>query len=117
MSLSRNSRAHATRRTNPFLRAVESNAAVASTRRVPAHSPPLVFSKSFLRLRPREQVGACATGSHALGEALKSLQLGEADVMLAGGTEAAVTALGFAGFSSIGRCSGCLSVCSGKIRR
>jgi 3-oxoacyl-[acyl-carrier-protein] synthase II len=46
-------------------------------------------------------VSACATGTHALGEALKYLQLGEADVMLAGGTEAAITALGFAGFASM----------------
>jgi 3-oxoacyl-[acyl-carrier-protein] synthase II len=46
-------------------------------------------------------VSACATGTHALGEALKSLRLGEADVMLAGGTEAAITALGFAGFASM----------------
>ena len=46
-------------------------------------------------------MSACATGTHALGESLKSLQLGDADVMLAGGTEAAVTALGFAGFSSM----------------
>lgn len=46
-------------------------------------------------------VSACATGTHALGEALRYLQLGEADVMLAGGTEAAVTALGFAGFASM----------------
>ena len=47
------------------------------------------------------QVSACATGTHALGEALKYIQLGEADVMLAGGTEAAITALGFAGFTSM----------------
>ena len=43
----------------------------------------------------------CATGAHALGEALKSLQLGDADVMLAGGTEAACTPLGFAGMASM----------------
>lgn len=47
-------------------------------------------------------VSACATGTNAIGEALKNLQLGEADVMLAGGTEAAVTPLGFAGFQSMG---------------
>lgn len=46
-------------------------------------------------------VSACATGTHAIGEALKYIQSGEADVMLAGGTEAAVTALGFAGFTSM----------------
>mmetsp|Transcript_30366 Transcript_30366/g.73880 ORF Transcript_30366/g.73880 Transcript_30366/m.73880 type:complete len:466 (+) Transcript_30366:2-1399(+) len=46
-------------------------------------------------------VSACATGTHAIGEAAKYIQLGEADVMLAGGTEAAVTPLGFAGFTSM----------------
>jgi len=46
-------------------------------------------------------VSACATGTHAIGEACKYLQLGEADVMLAGGSEAAITPLGFAGFASM----------------
>ena len=43
-------------------------------------------------------VTACATGSHAIGEAYRLLQRGDADVMLAGGAEAAVTPLGMAGF-------------------
>lgn len=43
-----------------------------------------------------------ATGTNAIGEALKAIQLGEADVMLAGGSEATVSALGFAGFTSMG---------------
>lgn len=46
-------------------------------------------------------VSACATGTHSLGEALKYVQYGQADVMLAGGTEASMTPLGFAGFSSM----------------
>ncbi len=41
---------------------------------------------------------ACATGTHAIGEAMKIIQRGEADVMIAGGTEAALTPLVFAGF-------------------
>ena len=41
---------------------------------------------------------ACATGTHALGEAMKIIQRGDADVMIAGGTEAAVTPLILAGF-------------------
>ncbi len=41
---------------------------------------------------------ACATGTHALGEAMKIIQRGDADVMIAGGSEAAVTPLVLAGF-------------------
>ena len=47
-------------------------------------------------------VSACATGTNAIGESLKKMKLGEADVMLCGGTEAAVTPLGMAGFLSMG---------------
>ena len=46
-------------------------------------------------------VSACATGAHALGESLRVLQRGEADVMLAGGSEAAITPLGIAGFAAM----------------
>jgi 3-oxoacyl-[acyl-carrier-protein] synthase II len=41
---------------------------------------------------------ACATGNHAIGEALRHLRYGDADLILAGGTEAAITPLGVAGF-------------------
>ncbi len=41
---------------------------------------------------------ACATGTHALGEAMKIIQRGDADVMIAGGSEAALTPLVLAGF-------------------
>lgn len=46
-------------------------------------------------------VTACATGTHSIGEAFRSIQYGEADVMVAGGTEAAVTPIGIAGFSAL----------------
>lgn len=41
---------------------------------------------------------ACATSNHAIGEALRHIRYGDADVILAGGTEAAITPLGVAGF-------------------
>ncbi len=44
-------------------------------------------------------VTACATGSGAVGDAFRIVQRGEADVMLAGGTEAPVTPMGIAGFA------------------
>jgi 3-oxoacyl-[acyl-carrier-protein] synthase II len=44
---------------------------------------------------------ACASGAHALGEALRALRRGEADVVVAGGAEAAVTPLGVAGFAAM----------------
>jgi len=44
---------------------------------------------------------ACAAGSHAIGEALRFLQNGEADMMLTGGAEAAITPLSFGGFCAM----------------
>lgn len=43
-------------------------------------------------------VSACATGAHAIGEAAEVIRRGEADVMLAGGTEGAISPIGLAGF-------------------
>ncbi|NVN11948.1 MULTISPECIES: beta-ketoacyl-ACP synthase II [Nguyenibacter] len=45
-------------------------------------------------------VTACATGVHAIGDASRLIMLGDADVMIAGGAEAAVCPLGIAGFCS-----------------
>ncbi len=44
---------------------------------------------------------ACASANHALGTAFRSLQYGDADIMLAGGSEASVTPLSVAGFSAM----------------
>ena len=46
-------------------------------------------------------VTACATGTHSIGEAYRTIQHGEADVMLAGGTEASICPIGVAGFSAL----------------
>ncbi len=44
---------------------------------------------------------ACASGTHAIGEALRIIQHGEADVMITGGTEGAITPLGVGGFCAL----------------
>ncbi|HJC47970.1 MAG TPA: beta-ketoacyl-ACP synthase II [Candidatus Lachnoclostridium pullistercoris] len=46
-------------------------------------------------------VTACATGTHSIGEAFRSIQYGEADVMVAGGSEASITPIGIAGFAAL----------------
>ncbi len=46
-------------------------------------------------------VSACASGAHAVGSALRAIRVGEADVMITGGTEATVTPLCMAGFASM----------------
>lgn len=46
-------------------------------------------------------VTACATGTNNIGEAFRSIQYGEADVMVAGGTEGAVCPMGIAGFNAL----------------
>ncbi len=46
-------------------------------------------------------VSACATAAHSMGDALRVIQRGEADVMLAGGAEASITPLGIAGFAAM----------------
>ena len=46
-------------------------------------------------------VTACAAGTHCIGDAFRAIQYGDADVMLAGGTEGAVCPIGIAGFASL----------------
>ena len=46
-------------------------------------------------------VTACATGTHSIGEAYRTIQYGDADVMIAGGTESSVTPIGIGGFTAL----------------
>ncbi|GAA3329653.1 hypothetical protein GCM10020331_078790 [Ectobacillus funiculus] len=45
-------------------------------------------------------VTACASGANSIGDAFKVIQRGDADAMITGGTEAPLTSISFAGFSS-----------------
>ncbi len=46
-------------------------------------------------------VSACATGNHAIGDAMRLIQKGDIDIAVAGGCESAITPLGIAGFASM----------------
>ena len=46
-------------------------------------------------------VSACATGTHAIGNAYKQIKYGDADIMIAGGSEASITPISIAGFSNM----------------
>ena len=52
-------------------------------------------------------VTACATGTNCIGEAFRTIQYGDADIMVAGGTESAVTPLGVGGFTALTALSSC----------
>ena len=62
-------------------------------------------------------VSACTSGAHAIGEAYNLLSLGEADVMLAGGSEAALQTLAFSGFCSMKAMSTHFNDCPEKASR
>lgn len=51
-------------------------------------------------------VTACATGTHSIGEAFRTIQFGDADVMVAGGSEASICPIGVGGFAALTALSG-----------
>jgi 3-oxoacyl-[acyl-carrier-protein] synthase II len=61
----------------------------------------LVSMRHGLRGPNYATVSACASSAHAIGDAMRSLQRGEADAMIAGGAEATVTPMTMAGFASM----------------
>jgi 3-oxoacyl-[acyl-carrier-protein] synthase II len=65
------------------------------------HSIATDLAQRFGLHGPRRAVStACSSGAHAIGDAARMVALGDAEVMLAGGTEAAVSELGMAGFAA-----------------
>ncbi|MBE5877548.1 MAG: beta-ketoacyl-[acyl-carrier-protein] synthase II [Lachnospiraceae bacterium] len=52
-------------------------------------------------------VTACATGTNSIGEAFRTIQYGDADVMIAGGTESSITPIGVSGFTALTALSSC----------
>lgn len=64
-------------------------------------APGYVAIKFGLKGHNKSIVSACASGTHSIGEAFKTIQSGEAKIIIAGGSEAAVCRLGLAGFASM----------------
>ncbi len=60
------------------------------------------MSRSCMASRDRTHavVTACATGTHAIGDAARIIALGDAEVMVAGGAESPVNRIGVAGFAA-----------------
>lgn len=68
---------------------------------IPDISAGLVSIRWGLRGPNYATVSACASSAHAIGDATRLIQYGDADVMLAGGAEATITPMTYAGFSSM----------------
>jgi 3-oxoacyl-[acyl-carrier-protein] synthase II len=64
-------------------------------------APGVISMRMGIKGPNMSQVSACSSGAHAIGEAARVIQRGDADVMLAGGTEATVTPLGIGGFNAM----------------
>lgn len=68
---------------------------------IPDISAGLISIRWGLRGPNYATVSACASSAHAIGEAARHIRYGDADVMVAGGSEATITPMTFAGFSSM----------------
>ncbi len=64
-------------------------------------APGMISLQSGYKGPNLSHVSACSSGAHAIGEAARTIQRGDADAMLAGGTEATVTPLGIGGFNAM----------------
>ncbi len=67
---------------------------------IPNMAPGLLSIKTGAQGPNMSHVSACSTGAHSIGEAVRAIRWGEADVMIAGGSEAAICACGVGGFNS-----------------
>ena len=63
-------------------------------------APGLLSIKTGARGPNFSHVSACSSGAHSIGEAMRTIRHGYADVMLAGGAEATITVLGVGGFTA-----------------
>ena len=68
---------------------------------IPDISAGLISMRHGLRGPNYATVSACASSAHAIGNAMRHIRYGDADVILAGGAEATITPMTFAGFSSM----------------
>ena len=68
---------------------------------IPDIAPGIISIRYGARGPNYTTVSACASSAHAIGDALRIIQRGDADIMIAGGSEAAVTPLSVAGFGSM----------------
>ncbi len=68
---------------------------------IPDIVPGLISIRFGLQGTNFATVSACASSGHAIGEAFRSIQRGDSDLIVAGGTEAAITPLSVAGFASM----------------
>jgi 3-oxoacyl-[acyl-carrier-protein] synthase II len=68
---------------------------------IPDIAPGLVSIRYGARGANYTTVSACASSAHAIGEAFRSIERGDSDVVIAGGTEASITPLAMAGFSAM----------------